>query len=86
MNRYAAQPDPEAIDAGPDGPKMWSQNLVVLYESSAGTSLCSAYHPPEYVRRELAGDLDVVTFRAAADDGRHDIHVLRKPSNAAAAS
>ena len=61
-------------------------NLVVLYESSAGTSLCSAYHPPEYVRRELAGDLDVVTFRAAADDGRHDIHVLRKPSNVAAAS
>jgi SAM-dependent methyltransferase len=61
-------------------------NLVVLYESSAGTSLCSAYHPAEYVRRELAGDLDIVTFRAAADDGRHDIHVLRKPSNAAAAS
>ena len=36
MNRYAAQPDPEApdpVDAGPDGPKMWSQNLVVLYET-----------------------------------------------------
>ena len=38
MNRYAAQPDPEAPnpesgDAGPDGPKMWSQNLVVLYET-----------------------------------------------------
>ena len=33
MNRYAAQPDPEVIDAGPDGPKMWSQNLVVLYET-----------------------------------------------------
>jgi len=24
MNRYAAQPDPDVIDAGPDGPKMWS--------------------------------------------------------------
>jgi acetoacetate decarboxylase len=38
MNRYAAQPDPEVpdpdmVDAGPDGPKMWSQNLVVLYET-----------------------------------------------------
>ena len=38
MNRYAAQPDPEPLDlelgdAGPDGPKMWSQNLVVLYET-----------------------------------------------------
>jgi SAM-dependent methyltransferase len=55
-------------------------NLVVLYERSAGTSLCSAYHPPEYVRRELASGIDYVAFRAAADDGKHDIHVLRKPN------
>jgi len=54
-------------------------NLVVLYERSAGTSLCSAYHPPQYVRRELASDLDYLAFRPAADDGRHDIHLLRKP-------
>jgi SAM-dependent methyltransferase len=52
---------------------------VVLYERSAGTSLCSAYHPPEYVRHELAQGFDYVAFRAAADDGRHDIHFLRKP-------
>lgn len=54
--------------------------LVVLYERSAGTSLCSAYHPPEYVRRELAPNFEHVAFRAAADDGRHDIHLLRKPT------
>jgi SAM-dependent methyltransferase len=54
-------------------------NLVVLYERSAGTSLCSAYHPPEYVRRELAQELEHVSFRAAGDDGRHDVHLLRKP-------
>jgi SAM-dependent methyltransferase len=54
--------------------------LVVLYERSAGTSLCSAYHPPDYVRGELAQGFDYVAFRAAADDGRHDIHLLRKPS------
>jgi SAM-dependent methyltransferase len=53
-------------------------NLVVLYESSAGTSLCSAYHPREYVERELADGFDVFAFRPAADDGRHDIHVLRR--------
>jgi SAM-dependent methyltransferase len=58
-------------------------NLVVLYKSSAGTSLCSAYHPPDYVRRELAGGLEAVMFRAAADDGRHDIHLLRKASTVA---
>jgi SAM-dependent methyltransferase len=54
--------------------------LVVLYERSAGTSLCSAYHPPAYVRDELAQDFEHVAFRPAADDGRHDIHVLRKPT------
>jgi SAM-dependent methyltransferase len=53
-------------------------NIVVLYERSPGTSLCSAYHPPDYVRRELAGNFEVVSFRPAADDGRHDIHLLRK--------
>jgi SAM-dependent methyltransferase len=60
-------------------------NLVVLYERSAGTSLCSAYHPPQYVRRELAADLEYVAFRPAADDGRHDIHLLRKRTLVAAA-
>jgi SAM-dependent methyltransferase len=58
-------------------------NLVVLYEGASGTSLCSAYHPPEYVARELAGDFDLVAFRPAADDGRHDIHLFRKPAAAA---
>jgi acetoacetate decarboxylase len=33
MNRYAAQPDEPQPDAGPDGPKMWSRNLVVFYET-----------------------------------------------------
>jgi SAM-dependent methyltransferase len=53
--------------------------LVVLYERSAGTSLCSAYHPPEYIRDRLARGLDVVTFRAAAAEGGQDVHLLRKP-------
>jgi hypothetical protein len=52
--------------------------LVVLYERSAGTSLCSAYHPPEYVGEQLAQGFDVVAFRPAGDEGGHDIHLLRK--------
>jgi SAM-dependent methyltransferase len=52
--------------------------LVVLYERSAGTSLCSAYHPPTYVHETLARGFDVAAFRPAGDDGRHDIHLLRK--------
>jgi acetoacetate decarboxylase len=34
MNRYAALTrDPEPVDLGPDGPKMWSFNLVARYET-----------------------------------------------------
>jgi len=54
--------------------------LVVLYERSAGTSLCSAYHPPSYVRDELARGFDFVAFRPAAAEGGHDVHLLRKPA------
>lgn len=55
-------------------------NLVVLYEHSAGTSLCSAYHPAQYVHNTLAADFELVSFRPAGDDGRHDLHLFRKPS------
>jgi SAM-dependent methyltransferase len=55
-------------------------SLVVLYERSAGTSLCSAYHPESYVREKLAGGFDVVSFRAAAAEGGQDVHLLRKPA------
>ncbi len=54
--------------------------LVVLYERSAGTSLCSAYHPPDYVHQRLANGFELVEFRPAADGGPHDIHFLRKPA------
>jgi SAM-dependent methyltransferase len=55
-------------------------NVVVLYDGAPGTSLCSAYHPPEYVRGTLAADFELVSFRPAADEGRHDVHVFRKPA------
>jgi SAM-dependent methyltransferase len=54
--------------------------VVVLYQQSAGSSLCSAYHPPEYVRESLGADFELVTFRPAADEGKHDLHLFRKPS------
>jgi SAM-dependent methyltransferase len=54
-------------------------NLVVLYEGAPGTSLCSAYHPAAYVREQLAVGFDTVAFRPATEDGRHDMHLLRKP-------
>jgi SAM-dependent methyltransferase len=54
--------------------------LVVLYDESAGTSLCSAYHPPAYVHQRLAKEFELAAFRPAADEGPHDIHLLRKPA------
>jgi SAM-dependent methyltransferase len=54
--------------------------VVVLYQHSAGSSLCSAYHPPRYVREKLGADFELVTFRPAADEGRHDLHLFRKPA------
>jgi acetoacetate decarboxylase len=33
MNRYAAAPDEPEVSTDPDGPKMWSKNLVVYYET-----------------------------------------------------
>jgi acetoacetate decarboxylase len=35
MARYAAVADEPDVAAGPDGPKMWSRNLVVFYETDA---------------------------------------------------
>jgi SAM-dependent methyltransferase len=54
-------------------------NVVVLYEGAPGTSLCSAYHPSEYVREKLAAQFEFVSFRPAIDYGRHDVHLFRKP-------
>jgi SAM-dependent methyltransferase len=54
--------------------------LVVLYERSAGTSLCSAYHPPAYVHENLAKNFELTAFRPSAEGGPHDIHFLRKPA------
>jgi SAM-dependent methyltransferase len=63
-----------------------SGTVVVLYERSAGTSLCSAYHPPQYVRERLGAGFDYVSFRPAADAGRHDLHLFRKTKASSAGS
>lgn len=53
---------------------------VFLYEEAAGTGLCNAWHPAEYVRETLTGDLEYVRFAPAAIG--QDIHLLRKPQSA----
>lgn len=58
-----------------------SGQLVVRYEEVAGTNLCAAYHPPQYVREHLARSLDIVDFRPEAAHGNpyQDLVLLRKP-------
>jgi SAM-dependent methyltransferase len=54
--------------------------LVVLYERAPGTSLCSAYAPPRYVHERLGDRFELLGFHPAADEGRHDLHLFRKPA------
>lgn len=61
-------------------------HLVVLYEGSPGTSRCSAYHPRDYVVGTLAAELELASFRPAADEARHDLYLFRRPAEAAEAA
>jgi len=51
--------------------------LVVLYEGSVGTNVCSVYHPREYVNGTLAAEFEPVLFRPAIF-GRQDVYLFRK--------
>ncbi len=55
--------------------------LVVRDREVAGTNLCSAFHPPEYVREQLGRDLDFVDFVPEGARGNlyQDIYLFRKP-------
>ena len=52
--------------------------LVVLYQTLAGSNLCSAYHPPEYVRHELGAGLDFRSFLPASERCPQDVYLFRK--------
>jgi SAM-dependent methyltransferase len=53
--------------------------LVTRYDYGAGTNLCSAFHPETWVRRQLAGDFDVVDFipKGALGNPRQDAWLFR---------
>jgi SAM-dependent methyltransferase len=54
--------------------------LVVRWESAAGTNLCAAYHPHGYVRDRLADGFEVVELvpEGATGNPHQDLAVLRK--------
>ena len=55
--------------------------VVVRFEQVAGTNLCTAFHPPAYVRETLAHGLEVVDFVPEGAEGNphQDLFLLRKP-------
>ena len=54
--------------------------MVVIREEVAGTNECNTFHPEEYVRTELAKDLEVIDFvPGGAEGSSQDVYLLRKP-------
>jgi SAM-dependent methyltransferase len=55
--------------------------MVVRYREAAGTNLCSAYHPEQYIRERLRGSFSMVLSRprGATGVGNQDLYLLRKP-------
>jgi len=54
--------------------------LVIRSEELAGTNVCIAYHPPEYVRDKLAKDFTIADFipEGAKGNPYQDIFLLKK--------
>ncbi len=56
--------------------------LVILGEEYAGTNMCAAFHPEQYVREKLARGWNVVDFipEGARGNPSQDLFLLRKPT------
>ena len=56
--------------------------VVVRYEEVAGTNLCTAFHPPAYVRERLGLGLELVLEapEGAKGNPHQDLFLFRKPA------
>jgi SAM-dependent methyltransferase len=54
--------------------------LVVIYEDAAGTNMCAAFHPKEYVLEKLAVNIELVDYvsEGAHGTGNQDIYLLAR--------
>jgi SAM-dependent methyltransferase len=57
-----------------------SGQVVVRWPEGAGSNLCSAFHPPAYVKERLAAPLEVVEFvpEGAIGNPHQDLYLLRR--------
>ena len=55
--------------------------LVVRWEEGAGSNLCSAFHPPSYVKERLAAPFELVDFvpEGATGNPHQDLYLLTRP-------
>jgi SAM-dependent methyltransferase len=55
--------------------------LVVRWEEGAGSNLCSAFHPPSYVKERLAAPFELVEFvpEGATGNPHQDLYLLTRP-------
>jgi SAM-dependent methyltransferase len=51
--------------------------LVVLYETVAGSNLCSAYHPPTYVKKRLGVGFELRSFVPGSASIPQDAYLFR---------
>jgi|SRR5581483_5024337 len=56
--------------------------VVVRFEQVAGTNLCTAFHPPEYVKASLGSGLELVeeVAEGASGNPHQDLFLFRKPA------
>ena len=56
--------------------------VVVRFEQVAGTNLCTAFHPPDYVKTKLAVGLELVEEapEGAKGNPHQDLFLFRKPA------
>ena len=59
-----------------------SGEVVVRFEQVAGTNLCTAFHPPAYVKDRLAAELTLVEEvpEGARGNPHQDLFLFRKPA------
>jgi SAM-dependent methyltransferase len=57
--------------------------VVVRFREVAGTNLCTAFHPPEYVRSRLGAGLQLVaeTPQGAKGNPYQDVYLFRRPDD-----
>jgi SAM-dependent methyltransferase len=68
---------------GPDEREAFQRGeVVVRYEEVAGTNLCTAFHPPAYVRDDLGAALELVDEvpKGAKGNPHQDLFLFRKPA------